>query len=199
MIIFHQIIKSMKRRTIIKYTAYLTGAALSAPLVSTLLSGCKTEPVSTYKPTFFGEQEFSLIRNIIDTILPTTDSPSATEVGVDQIIDQMVGTAYKTDDKEKYKIGFKALYDYLQPESGAQNFQKLAADKKKALLLELDQSGDEKMKAIKEAYHQLKQQTVAYYLSTEEIGKNYLNYLPVPGAYEACITLEEAGGKKWAL
>jgi len=34
---------------------------------------------------------------------------------------------------------------------------------------------------------------------TEEIATNYLNYLPVPGAYEGCITLESVGGKAWAI
>ena len=49
------------------------------------------------------------------------------------------------------------------------------------------------------AYLNFKQQTVAYYLSTEEVATKFLTYLPVPGKYEACITVEEAGGKAWAL
>ncbi len=40
---------------------------------------------------------------------------------------------------------------------------------------------------------------IILYLSTEEIGLNFLNYLPIPGPYESCISLEEVNGKAWAL
>ena len=60
-------------------------------------------------------------------------------------------------------------------------------------------STEEKDQMAKSAFLEFKQQTIAYYLSTEEIATNYLNYLPVPGTYESCISLESVGGKAWAL
>ena len=79
------------------------------------------------------------------------------------------------------------------------NHKNLNKDQKVALLSALDSSKEDLLREQRTAYHDFKSKTVAYYLSTEEIATNHLNYLPVPGKYEACIRLEETGGKAWAL
>jgi hypothetical protein len=185
----------MKRRTILQYTAYATGAVVGAPLVSVLLSGCQSEVVGNYQPVFFNEEEFGLVKNLVDLILPKTDSPSATEVGVHQMIDNMVSKVYTVEQQTDFRKGFEALSKYLT-EAG---FEKMKAAKQLALLQKLDVSTEDSLKAVQAAFLDFKQQTIAYYLSTEEIGMNYLNYLPVPGEYQPCISLEEAGGKAWAI
>ncbi len=180
----------MKRRELIKLVTLSTGAVLSAPLLSSLLTSCKEVPKITdsdYVLQFFDAENFELLRTLIDTILPKTESPSATEVGVHKIIDTMVGTVYKPSDRSNYKQKFSALKTYLNSNSGNQ------LDAIKNLVASTNE-GD---KEAKNALLDLKQQTISYYLSTEEIGKNYLNYLPTPGDYEPCISLEEAGGKLW--
>ncbi len=197
----------MKRRKILKYTALMTGSAVGAPLIATILSGCKSGTdtvVDLYEPTFFNEIEFSLIKNLVDVILPKTDSPSASEVGVHRTIDTMVGTVYKAEDKADYKKEITAFFEHLAPTLKDQDqdfsaFLKLGTDEKLAALQTLSTTEDENLADAKNAFMNLRQQTVAYYLSTEEIGTKFLNYLPVPGEYEACITLESVGGKAWAI
>lgn len=180
----------MERRQILKYTAYITGAAVGAPLMSTLISGCKADTMAEAvdQLSFFSRDEFTLLKKVVDTIIPKTDSPSATDVGVHNIIDQMVGKVYKGEQKSSYRKGFEALAAHIN--GGGDTLELLKS-------LETDQSAG--MKNVKDAYLTVKQQAVAYYLSTEEIGTNYLNYLPIPGNYESCISLEEAGGKAWAI
>ena len=188
----------MKRREIIKYAALVTGAALSAPLALSILSGCKAEPstaAATGKLSFFNQDEFSLIKLVIDQILPKTDSPAATEVGVHTMIDSMVGTAYSPEEKEKYKKNFAQLFSFFSEKK----FLSESPTKQLDLLKGLENPTDEKAKSAHDGYLALKQQTIAYYLTTEEIGTKFLTYLPVPGEYQACISLEDAGGKKYAL
>ena len=186
----------MKRREIIKYAAYVTGVAVSAPLAMSLLSGCKTETgSSTGQLQFFKPEEFSLIETLVDIILPKTDSPSATEVGVHRIIDSMVGTVYRPKAKEDYQKHFATFFNFLK-EKG---FQNESSENQLSILQKLENPDDEKAKTAYDGYLALKQQTVAYYLSTEEVATNFLTYLPVPGVYQGCISLEEAGGKKYAL
>ncbi len=197
----------MKRRDVLKYTALITGAAISLPLSSSLLSGCQsgeTPPIDDYKSIFFNTDEFSVLKNLVDLILPKTDSPSATGVGVHRTIDTMLGKVYKTDAQADYRKGFDALLHYLSPnskgtEQDLSKFLKMNESKQVEMLQQLNQSDKEELKIVKEAFLNLRQQTIAYYLSTEEIGKNHLTYLPVPGTYEACISLEDAGGKAWAI
>ncbi len=178
----------MKRREILRYTAYVTGAVISAPLLTTFLSGCQTEPIKGTAEglSFFTNDEFSLLKEVIDTILPKTDSPSATDVGVHNIIDNMIGLCYSETDQGDFRDGFTALGAYL----------KLSSEHLSSLK-NLEEGGAQE--EVRKAYLDLKQQTVAYYLSTEEVATNYLNYLPVPGEYQPCITMEEVDGKAWAL
>jgi len=188
----------MNRREILRLTATLTGAVVAAPIASTLLTGCKMEPVETFKPAYFTEAEYSIIKNIADLILPKTDSPAASEVGAPQMIDLMVGTVYNAEDKAKHKTKFDALLLHLNGEEGATPFLKKSEEVQFKEIKAIE-DGEIDTEFVKDAYLNLKQQTIAYYLSSEEISTKYLNFLPVPGEYEACITLEEAGGKAWAI
>ncbi|CAN0381294.1 unnamed protein product [Ectocarpus sp. 4 AP-2014] len=108
----------------------------------------------------------------------------------------MVGQVYKAGEKEDYKTQFNSLSGYLREQNGLQS---LSGSEKLNILNTLESSKEDALKDVRSAYLSLKQQTIAYYLSTEEIGKNYLNYLPIPGKYEACISLEDVNGKAWAL
>jgi len=203
----------MKRREILKYTAYMTGAAISLPLMSTLLTGCKTDQIAKavdFKLNFFDKEEFSFLQNMVDTILPETDSPSASSVGVHKMIDAMVGKTYNEENSKKYRKGFDAFKKYLtglneenklvyglEKNTEVKNFSELSQDDKVRVLKTLDASKEHA--EARSAYLELKQQTIGYYLNTEEIGTKFLNYLPVPGEYNACIDLSETGGKAWAL
>ena len=183
----------MNRREVIRLVSLATGAAISAPLMGSLLTGCKTDKKTDldYVLKFFNENEFNYISTIVDLILPKTNSPSATDVEVHKIIDSMLATVYKPHEKKAYRNTLSSLIKFLSDK----NFLDLKADMQKEILQNLNNSSE----AVKVGYLELKQQTIAYYLSTEEIGENHLNYLPVPGKYEPCITLEETGGKAWAI
>lgn len=182
----------MKRRDIIRYTALASGAAVSAPLMSILVSGCKTDEVakSTSALNLFSDSEFSTLKLIVDTIIPKTDSPSASEVGVHKMIDHMVGTVLKEDAKTDFKSKFDKLFQYVTEKK----FDDMTGDNQLFTLVEASKNTE-----VNEGLQAVKQHAIAYYLSSEEIAENYLNYLPVPGAWVPCISLEEAGGKKWAI
>lgn len=177
----------MTRREIIKYTAAVTGVALAAPIASSVLVGCKessSELVTNDILHFFSREEFTLVSKIVDVILPKTDSPSATEVGVDYMIDSMVGQVYDTKAKKSYRTKFDTLktkLDAIDDNNLAGTLEQILHSNNAGILIEL------------------KQQTVAYYLTTEEISKNHLNYLPIPGEYEGCIELSSVNNKAWAI
>ena len=191
----------MRRRDIIKYTALITGSAIVVPIVLPFTSCTSGDLDSSiaYIPRFFNESQFALVKDLIDVILPTTDSPSASEVGVHQIIDEMVSKTYTKEQIEDYQKGFFSLQEYLNQQSKTGSFTKMKEAEKLSILKMLESSKDNNINNIKEAYLVFKQQSVAYYLSTETIGTKFLNYLPLPGPYQACISLTDVGGKAWAL
>ena len=180
----------MERRDLIKLVTLATGAALAVPLSSSLLIACKKVAHvehSNYTTQFFSDEDFSLAQNLLNFILPKTGSPSAVEVGVHQIMDTMVGKVYSPEQKDKFSESFAVLKPYCTSESQLEQLKGIVA------------STEEKDQLVKSAFLEVKQQAIAYYLSTEEIATKYLNYLPIPGKYEACISLESVGGKAWAL
>ena len=107
----------------------------------------------------------------------------------------MVGNVYLPGEKEGYNEHFTAWWNYLQ-EKG---YKDMNHQEKRELLQSLDLSESESLTAARSGFRNLKQQTIAYYLSTEEVGTKFLNYLPVPGEYDGCIALDDVGGKAWAL
>jgi len=177
----------MRRRDIIKYTALATGVALSAPLILSLTS-CKAELHNNYIPTYFSEAELSKIANLVDIILPKTDSPAGTEVGVHQMIDQMVANVYKPDEQESYRKCFDALIKYCSSQTDFETAVKNVENAK----------SDDISEYVK-GYRNLKQQTVSYYLTSEQVMTNHLNYIPVPGEFKACIDVKEVGNIAWAI
>ena len=77
---------------------------MGAPLISTILSGCQeTVTADSGELIFFNREDFNLVTQIVDAILPETDSPSATEVGVHYLIDKMVGEVYSPEDQKSIK------------------------------------------------------------------------------------------------
>lgn len=183
----------MNRREMLKYTALLTGAAVSAPFATAFLSGC-TRGTANSELLFFDTNQFELLTQISDTILPRTDSPSASDVNVPETVDSMLGLVFD----DEFKAIFRNQWTELESFLSDQNFQQMEQSERVALLSDLETSQNDEIANSKLAFRELKQQVIAYYLNTEEVGTEYLNYLPIPGQYEPCISVEDVNNKAWA-
>lgn len=193
-----------------------TGAAVSAPFASAFLTGCKrdAEVVSgelTYEPTFFNAEEYEFITKFADTVIPRTDTPGASDVGVPEMIDKMIGQVYSEDARQAAREGLGKLMAKMDADNAAtQGFRALDGEAMLVYLQDQDlhyknpetdweTMGEEEM-TLREAYFALKQATVAYYFGSEEVATTQLAYLPVPGEYVPCGDLQElTGGVAWAL
>lgn len=191
----------MDRRDILKYAAMLTGAAIYAPLTTSLLTGCSKQAETTMatagvktKGQFFDDKTFDLLTQIMDVILPKTDTPSASEVNVNGIMDNMFAKVFKPHYQKEFLKKFAALEGVLT-KSG---FHNASPAKQLEIIQLLESTPADQQTEVYRAYIDIKQQTVSYYLSTEEIAENHLNYLPVPGGYTPSISVKEVGGKAWA-
>ena len=180
----------MNRRDILRYAATITGSAIIAPLTASMLLGCSEHTNSTVNkrvkgkdlvnnndkviPEFFGQQQFKLISQVMDTILPKTDSPSATEVQVNYILDNMLAKIFPLSYQQQLLKKMAIVEQHLN----AKNFIDATSQAQKAALIAIETS--DKSSPLYRAYLDLKQQTISYFLSTEKIAENYLNYLPIP-------------------
>ena len=65
----------MNRRDLLKKGVYgLAGVTLSSTLISTL-QNCSS--IEKYIPLYFSNDEFSLLSNIVDFLVPKTETPGA--------------------------------------------------------------------------------------------------------------------------
>lgn len=197
----------MNRREVLRYTAWITGSAISASLASAILSGCSEQPIEQNQAKgtnisssasllhFFTPEQFTLVGLLADTILPRTDSPSATDVKVHTTLDFMLGQVFDS----AYQTTFKSDWLALEKHLNQQQFLQLEPPAQIDVLQALELSQKDETADAKKALVEFKQQVIAYYLTTEEIGKNFLNYLPIPGFYKPCISVDEVNNKAWAI
>ncbi|MDQ2076780.1 gluconate 2-dehydrogenase subunit 3 family protein [Marinimicrobium sp. ABcell2] len=196
----------MNRRQILQYTAWITGSAVSAPLAGAILSGCSrsdNDKVATRTSSdselpilhFFSPDQFKRVKYLADTILPKTDSPSASDVDVHITMDSMLGQVFAEPHQRTFKHNWLALERHLEQ----QNFMQQDTSQQTDMLSALELSTDSATAEARQGLLDFKQQVIAYYLSTEEIGRNYLNYLPIPGTYEPCISVDDVNNRAWAI
>jgi len=179
----------------LKYTALLTGSILSTSFTTVFLSGCSGPADDLTELYFFDPDEFELVTLMTDTILPRTDSPSATDVNVHHTIDSMIGLVFDEEFKTTLRNQWEELENYL----AGQSFLQLDPPERVELLRNLEMNPDGEKGNARLGYIEIKQQAIAYYLSTEKIGEEYLNYLPIPAEYKPCITTEEVNNRAWAI
>lgn len=193
----------MNRRDILKTAAWLSGAAIAAPLASAVLTGC-TEPPPDARTNaktlsgqhhFFSAEGFAQVTLVADTLLPATDSPSASAVGVPETLDSMLGLVLNTD----YVDSFRPLWTDLEALLERQGFAGLNAREREALLSDLETAQEAQLASAREALVMLKQQVVIFYLTSETVAEEYLNYLPIPGQYQPCISVDDVDNTAWAI
>lgn len=205
----------MNRREALRYTAYLTGAAISAPTLSALFSGCKSEPETAaeaaYQPQHFSTEEYSFIGEVTDTMLPPTDTPGARDVGVPEFIDRLVSVGYEAEDRDRFTRGLQAFVQEAQDKNG-KPFAELTGEEKLAFLNAADQAARAQLEewqlnppaTPEEAeqrylfFLQLKELALIGYFTSQEVGTGVLVYDPMPGVYQGCIPVSEVGAT-WAL
>lgn len=191
----------MNRRDILRYTAWLTGSAVSAPLAGALLSGCSSDEPPALETGdigelhFFTPEQFALLALLADTILPRTDSPSATDVSAHYRVDAMLGKIFEAD----YRDEFRHLWTVLEAYLSDADFVAADDEQRVALLRELELNQTTSLAEPQKALLETKQMLVVYYLTTEAVATNYLNHRPIPGRYEPCIPVEEVDNTAWAL
>lgn len=170
----------MKRRDLLKTGVYgLAGVTLSSTLISTLQS-CSS--IEKYNPVYFSKIEFSLLSNIVDFLIPKTETPGALEMKVPQFIDIIISETYNNESKNNFSNKLKLLIeDFKSNNIDLSNYNSM---KSKFV-------NDFNNKTHQEIYNQIRDLTVWGFKTSKEIALNVLNYNPIPGYQLGCINIKE--------
>lgn len=193
----------MDRREALRRTAILMGGVVSAPAIMGVLKGCASKTGIDWKPEFLAEDQASIVTEVAEIIIPRTDTPGAKDVGVPSFIDQMLKEVYSKEDQEFFLNGMKAFNEGSKAEFG-DAFSGLDAEDQTAYVNKVHAAAVEAENNTDPAPRRpfilmMKELTMLGYFTSEAGATQVLQYVAVPGAYNGCIPLSEAGnGRTWA-
>jgi hypothetical protein len=200
----------MNRRELLQRVAMLMGGAISAPAVLAVLNGCSPKPGATWQPLFLSKEEGAVVEAVADLIIPRTDTPGAREVGVPAFIDVILKDVYPTEDQARFVSGLKDFdaeaqrahgkpFLELQPARQLSFLQQThaaaaAAEKERDAAKEVPASQRKRPFVL-----MMKELTLLGFFTSQVGATQVLQYEAVPGRFQPCVPVAEAGnGKTWA-
>ena len=192
----------MDRRTALKQSALWMGYGMAASVFSGALTGCVVDTGDSWKPEFFSQEEGDFIAEIAEHILPATDTPGAKALLVHRFLDKVIANTFSEEAQKEFREGLTSLGQAcknLTGKSFTEGGQKerddfLTSQEEKELKPDKYLWGNKIASGGEpDFYRQLKGLCLFGFFSSEAIGKNVLNYVPVPGKFIGCVPLEEIG------
>ena len=170
----------MNRRDLLKKGVYgLAGVTLSSALISSLQS-CTS--IEKYSPLYFSKTEFSLLSNIVDFLIPKTETPGALDMKVPQFIDIIISETYNDESKNNFSNKLKQLIEDFK----SNNIDLSDYNSMKSKFV-----NDFNFKTHQQIYNQIRDLTVWGFKTSKEIALNVLNYNPIPGYQLGCVNIKE--------
>ena len=170
----------MNRRDLLKKgVCGLAGVTLSSALISSLQS-CTS--IEKYSPLYFSKTEFSLLSNIVDFLIPKTETPGGLEMKVPQFIDIIISETYNEESKNKFSNKLKVLIE---------DFKSNNIDLSDYKSMKSKFVNDFNNKTHQEIYNQIRDLTVWGFKTSKEIALNVLNYNPIPGYQLGCVDIDK--------
>ena len=123
----------------------------------------------------------ALVRAIPDTIIPRTDTPGATDVGVHKFVDVIVNEHLTEAERVAALAGLDAIDARARTESGV-TFTELSADKRSAMIDSFEK-GDRSAEPS-QTYWRLKGLVVHGYFTSERVMRDVLKVTVMPGKFE---------------
>ncbi|TVQ65446.1 MAG: gluconate 2-dehydrogenase subunit 3 family protein [Balneolaceae bacterium] len=178
--------EKMDRKEAIRRTALLMGGALGGSLITGVLAGCGEGRASDgWIPGYLTRTQLQVAADLAEVILPETDTPGAKQALTERFIDSMAAGWMSGEEQKLLTDGLNRL---LEAEFHRMDFQ----------------TQNDAVRALTEEpqgqrfFRQFRQLTLLGFFTSEIGATQVLNYDPIPGIYQGCISLEEAGGRTWA-
>lgn len=178
----------ISRREAIRRAALLAGIVLSPEWLSVVDLAVPSAQASSLTPA-----QGALVSAIADRILPRTDTPGAVDAGVPAFIDLLYGQFITDGERQMFTSGLAEVEAAAKSTNGAA-FPTLTAERQDALLRGIARAEESREQGF---FRLIRSATILGYFTSEQVGKNVLNYDPVPGRYEGCIPIEQVGRRNW--
>jgi hypothetical protein len=190
----------MNRRNAIKKTAGVVGSVALTPTLLSLLESCQSKPREGFIPKALNDEQALLISELADTLLPKTQTPGALDLNVDLFIDSFIDAVIPVEGKAEFLSQISSWDEKCRRTMG-DSFTALSLDQKHKFLMEEEKNSPKyngsvwgTAVGVQEPvgfYRSMKSMMLWAFFSSEYVGKNMLNYDPIPGAYVGCVPLAD--------
>ena len=156
--------------------------------------------------TGLSDAHLALVGAVADTILPRSDSPSATDVGVPAFIDVIVSENYTDDERTAFLAGLDVLNSWTPPSpalqaadsTGARTtrsvpFAGVPADQRGQILEAIERAPNRRAEPMR-TYWRLKGLVIHGYFTSERVSKDVLHVEVMPGRFEGSAPLGTRAG-----
>ena len=214
----------MDRRKALRTIGFGTTAITVTPAVVGILQSCQTQ-TTTFTPIHFSKDQFYVLSQLMDLILPKTDIPGAIELKLPEFVDGFIDTVFNAEAQKRVSRGLEHFIKVAIEDSGKSSAIRLDSkdlDVQLAKYLKADSSQQKVWQSENNAYQkalkkdnnteppsvaiahtfavQLRSMTINAFKTSEYIGEEVLAYVPIPGEQKGCVDLMEAtGGKAYSL
>jgi hypothetical protein len=151
-------------------------------------------PADDWTPEFFDQDQIELIAEIVETILPETDTPGAKAASVHRFIDDEVQYMFTPQDQYEFVLGLEDV-DARARAVCAKQFRECSKEQRTELLKKLEEeatTAEESGETYGRPFiKRIKILTFSGYFTSELIGKSVLSYDPIPGQYQGCIEIDD--------
>lgn len=173
----------MQRRSAIKNLALTIGGTIVLPAWANAWSKESLQN-NTFKISYTKE---ALLAEIVETIIPKTDTPGAKELGADKFILKMVADCYDKKSQDIFAKGLVSV-DELSKKEYAKTFVEIDSKQKLDILKKMSTSQNSDDKGFIQLVKGL---TIDGYLVSEYVMTNLRIFEMVPGRYHGCVPIKK--------
>jgi len=201
----------MNRRDSLKTMSLSLGYAVATPTLMQLLTACEADNTTRWKSQFLSQKEALVVDQLVDVILPTSETVGGLDVDIPQFIDLIIKDILPQKEQNNFRKGseafhnkFKDIYRKDVLNGTKTEFTTLLTTyfkitpEKQALVFEMMKQ--EVMETTESSTYYIYKYLICIrhyalvgYYSSKHVGTEILNYNPVPGGFEACVPVGDVG------
>ncbi|MFN8349499.1 MAG: gluconate 2-dehydrogenase subunit 3 family protein [Spirosomataceae bacterium] len=135
--------------------------------------------------SFLSRQHEALLVLVADTIIPTTDTPGAKDLGVPAFVEKMLADCYEKEVQENVKTGLDTA-EKTAKITYSKSLGDCDVQQRKEVLKKMEVSAEQPQKDF---FALMKSLTVLGFTTSEYVQTQHLKYNPIPGHYYGCVPI----------
>ena len=149
-------------------------------------------PLAVAQTGYLTADQLGLAGAVADRILPRTDTPGAIDAGVPAFIDRLYGEFMTPAERQMLTSGLEQVETAARAAGSA--FRSLPVERQDGVLRGLAQAEEGGEQGF---FRLIRSATILGYFTSELVGRQVLNYDPMPGRYEGCVPIDQVGRRNW--